>query len=136
MRNLVVILFIFLTTSCTDIQTAEKPDDFYGDQKMADILTDLYLIDGSMSNNRSAFTKLKTLPTDYIYDKYNTDSVTYRENFLYYADRVEEYQQVLEIVEQNLEVVKDSVEARQQRVNKRITTPAEPTEIIKDPDNQ
>ena len=96
MKKLAVLIVILIAAACADINHEPKPDDFYGDEKMADMLTDLYLMESSMTSNREGFTDLKMLPKDFIYKKYETDSVTFKDNIYYYADRVEKYLQLMD----------------------------------------
>lgn len=112
------LLFILLITfcSCQSFSKSEKPESFYGDDKMAKIMADLYLYDGVISSNRTALRKDGILATDYIYKKYNTDSMIYAQNFNYYADREEEYLILIEKVQSILEQEKDSVEKRQESI--------------------
>lgn len=116
MKRSLFILLLALA-SCQSFSKSEKPDDFYGDDKMAQIMADLYLYEGVINSNRVALRKTGVLATDLIYNKYNTDSVTYIKNFHYYADREEEYLQLMDRVQEILEQEKDSVSKRQEELN-------------------
>ncbi|GAK92022.1 hypothetical protein JCM19298_2510 [Nonlabens ulvanivorans] len=85
---------------------------------MASIMTDVYLIEGSMTSNRKSFVDLGIIPDQYVYQKHGIDSISYKKNFNYYADRVEDFIEVLDLVDVKLLVIKDSVTARQNNVNK------------------
>jgi len=115
MKQFVFFIVFIILTACSDIKHLDKPGDFYGDDKMADILTDLYLMEATMTTNREAFTKLQVLPSDFIYNKYETDSTAFKENLNYYSDRVKEYQELMVLVEQRMDVLRDSISARQAR---------------------
>jgi hypothetical protein len=86
---------------------------------MADIMTDLYLLEASMTSDRGAFTDLQILPSDFIYEKYATDSLTFQENLYYYSDRTEEYDLLMDQVQERLDVLLDSVAVRQERESRR-----------------
>ena len=126
-----------LLASCTEIEKTPRPDNFYGDDKMADIMTDLYLMESSMTTNRRNFTDLKMLPNDYIYKKYGTDSVTFKENLYYYSDRHIEYKELMVMVEERLNILKDTVAARQKKQLNESGGPEKKldTTLILDPDN-
>lgn len=117
MKRFVCFLFI-LVASCQSFSKSEKPDDFYGDEKMAQIMADLYLYEGVVSSNRAMLRKEGIFATDLIYQKYQTDSITYSKNFYYYADREEEYLTLMDRVQELLEREKDSVSKRQDEINK------------------
>lgn len=114
MKFFLYIALIFLA-SCSDINNVERPDDFYGDEKMVEIMTDLYLMEASMTANRTAFTSLEMLPHDFIYEKYKTDSIVFSKNLNYYADRNSKYKEIMEQVQLKLEVIKDTVAVRQRK---------------------
>lgn len=114
MKKLLLIAVVFLA-SCSDINHVERPDDFYGDEKMVDIMTDLYLMEASMTANRTTFTGLEMLPHDFIYEKYETDSVVFAQNLNYYTDRNNKYKGIMEQVQLKLEVIKDTVAVRQRK---------------------
>jgi len=116
--RIALALLIVLLVSCSDIKNEPRPDDFYGDDKMADIMTDLYLMEAAMTTNRATFADLKTLPSDYIYKKYKTDSVTFKENLYYYSDRNQEYKALMVMIESRLKSVKDTVDARRDKAMK------------------
>jgi hypothetical protein len=114
MKRVILFLFVIVVSSCSDIKYTPKPDGFYGDNKMADIMTDLYLLEASMTSNRGAFTDLQILPSDFIYKKYATDSITFQENLYYYSDRTEAYDLLMDQVQDRLDVLLDSVVVRQE----------------------
>lgn len=118
MRNCIVLLIIIFT-SCADIKETSKPDDFYGDEKMVDIMTDLYLMESSMTSNRALFTDLQMLPHDFIYEKYNTDSLTFAQNLFYYSDRNTMYKNIMEQVKERIDVLKDTIDLRQKMQSER-----------------
>ncbi len=110
MRSPWCILIILMTLySCQNIERTEKPDPFFGEEKMSDILVDMYLIEGAQSSNRRTFLQTGIKPDSFIYAKYNMDSLSYQKNFYYYTDRAEEYVQLLELVETKLEKIKKEV---------------------------
>jgi len=107
-----MLFLVLIIASCTNIEQAPKPEDFYGDEKMTEIMTELYLMESSMTANRATFTDLGTLPSDYIYQKYDTDSVSFKKNLYYYTDRNDEYMKLMERIKGKLELLKDTVEVR------------------------
>ncbi|PQJ31180.1 hypothetical protein BST92_04240 [Nonlabens arenilitoris] len=121
MKKLLVVSIILLIGACSGIKKSPKPDPFFNTEKMASIMTDVYLIEGSMTSNRKSFVDLGIVPDQYVYQKHGIDSISYKSNFNYYADRVEDFIEVLELVDKNLQVIKDSVTERQNRLNEKPT---------------
>jgi len=99
------------------VEKSAKPDNLYDKDKMAAIITDLYIVEGAISSNRTAYIKKGVQPSSYLFDKYTMDSISFQENLNYYTDRVEEYVLIMEKVQDNLKVLQDSVSARQVRFN-------------------
>ncbi|WP_041495812.1 DUF4296 domain-containing protein [Nonlabens marinus] len=136
MRFLIYLIALVLVVSCSDVKYLDRPEDFYGDDKMADILTDLYLMEAAMTTDRGMFTDLKVLPNEYIYKKYDTDSLTFKENLFYYSDNVEDYQVLMEKVKEKMNVIKDSITVREQRdLKKKEEMYRSESEPLRDPDD-
>ncbi|WP_194850288.1 DUF4296 domain-containing protein [Nonlabens antarcticus] len=141
MKKLMSLLFLLIIASCSSVLEAPKPEDFYGDDKMAEIMTDLYLMEASMTSDRGAFTALEMLPHDYIYKKHDTDSIVFKENLYYYSDRIEKYENVIDLVEERLDILRDSVAVRQEKEMRLKEAQYKNTDRvlindIEDPDNQ
>lgn len=115
MKKTAVILLILILGACTGIKRAPQPDPFFDKEKMASIMTDVYLVEGSMTANRNSFIDLGLVPNDYIYKKHGIDSISFKHNFNYYSDRLEEFIEVLDIVDEKLLVIKDSINKRQEK---------------------
>ncbi|GAL00098.1 MULTISPECIES: DUF4296 domain-containing protein [Nonlabens] len=118
MRKLLAILSLLIIGACSGINKSPKPDPFFDTEKMASIMTDVYLIEGSMTSNRKSFVDLGIIPDQYVYQKHGIDSISFKNNFNYYADRVEDFIEVLDLVDEKLLVIKDSVTARQDNTKK------------------
>ncbi|KQC32619.1 hypothetical protein AAU57_04220 [Nonlabens sp. YIK11] len=136
MRKLLTCSILFWLAGCQNIEKSPKPDDFYGDDKMIEIMTDLYLMEASMTTNRVTFTDLKVLPHEFIYDKYETDSLTFAENLEYYTDRNDKYLELMEQVKTKMEVLRDTIDANMRTPKTSGPASLEPkVSLEKDPDN-
>lgn len=113
MRIAAVILLIVVLGACSGVQRTPQPDPFFDKEKMASVMTDVYLVEGAMTANRSSFINLGLVPNAYIYNKHGIDSISFKNNFNYYSDRLEEFIEVLDIVDENLMIVRDSINNRQ-----------------------
>lgn len=117
------ILVIGLLTSCAEVKKSEKPDNFYDQEKMVRITTDMYLMEGVLSTNRKAFLKTAVRPDSFLFKKYRTDSITYAQNFNYYIDRIDEYAIILDKVSERLTAIQKGMnkEELERSLNKNIT---------------
>jgi hypothetical protein len=117
MKKAIVVFFIIFTFSCSNVKKSSKPENLFSKDKMANLLTDLYIVEGAISSNKDAYIKSGVQPSSYIYNKYDMDSLTFKENFNYYTDRVEDYLSIINQVQDNLKSLQDSVSARQEKIN-------------------
>ncbi|WP_405378922.1 DUF4296 domain-containing protein [Nonlabens sp. Asnod3-A02] len=118
MKKITAIILILFTLSCSNVETSAKPDNLFDQDKMAAIITDLYIVEGAISSNRTAYIEKGVQPSSYLFEKYTMDSISFQENLNYYTDRVEDYVLIMQKVQDNLKVLQDSVSSRQERFNK------------------
>ena len=67
MKKVLFITFCVLISSCSGIKKSPQPDVFLDTKKMAAVMTDIYLIEGSMTANRKSFVDLGVVPEMYVY---------------------------------------------------------------------
>lgn len=102
-RFLVYILLPFFVLSCSDIDKPKKPDDFISKGKMIDIITDISLVNAAKGMDKNLLNKNGINPEDYIFKKYDIDSIQFAENSNYYAYDVKEYEDIYLQVKERLE---------------------------------
>jgi hypothetical protein len=118
MKKIAAFFLIIGIFSCTDLEKSPKPENLYTKDKMAAVLTELYLVEGAIASNKASYLKTGIVPSSYIYEKFETDSISFKENLDFYTDRIEDYLIILDQVQENLKTVQDSVNARQEKLNK------------------
>ncbi len=115
MRNTVTFLLaLVLLVSCAE-KVIEEPENLIPKEKMAEILHDLAILNAAKSGARTKFRESGLDVMDFLYKKYNIDSVQFAESDLYYASIPLEYQSIYEHVEDRLKDQKDTLEARGKR---------------------
>lgn len=117
MKKVIAIILVLFTFSCSHVEKSPEPENLFDHEKMAAIITDLYIVEGAISSNRKSYIEKGVQPSSYLYEKYAMDSISFEENLNYYTDRVKEYVVIIEKVQGNLKVLQDSVSARQERFN-------------------
>lgn len=90
MKKLLAYLGIFAIMACGG--GVEKPDNLIPEEKMANVLYDLYLIEGMRQSNPATFQELGVEPSAYVYKKYKIDSLQLVRSNHWYADDTERYQ--------------------------------------------
>ncbi len=119
MKRVIIISFLLLLFACSNVEKAPKPENLLSKEQMATILSDLYLIEGAISSNRSSYIETGIQPSSYIYSKYDIDSLTFKQNLNYYNDRVEDYLFIMDKIQDDLKILQDSVRIRQEKINKK-----------------
>lgn len=80
--------------SCQDIERTEKPEDLIPKEKMVDIITELYLLNGARTYNKELLEESGIVPNEYIRNKYNIDSLQLVRSNNYYAENYKEYEAI------------------------------------------
>lgn len=110
MKKFTVILFAFvLLTACND--SHEKPDNLIGEEKMEKILYDVALLQSMSSFAPGVLHDNDIDVNDYIYKKYDIDSLTLAQSHTYYASDFDKYESMLEKVNNMLKEQKATVDS-------------------------
>jgi len=110
MKNVILCWFIAsLVCSCVD---TSKPQNFISEDKMLDILYDMNVLQSIRSNNYQLFNTYDLNPEEFIYKKYNIDSLQFVQNHKYYISDMDNYQKIIEKLIKRAEKHKDSISAK------------------------
>lgn len=102
MRNIfLLIVFIGTLFSCGE-EVVEKPVNLISKDKMIDILYDLAIINAAKSSGPTVMENMNFEPMDYIYNKYQVDSVQFVTSDLYYASLPLEYEDIYKKLENRI----------------------------------
>lgn len=103
MKILKFILLFTLIISCKQDVPVDEPENLLSKDKMVNILYDVALLQASV-NYKPEIVNDSINVEQYIYEKYNIDSITFYQNQKFYASDVKElrsiYKQVLEKIKQ------------------------------------
>lgn len=86
---------------------------------MVDVLTELSLVQGARSYNRQMLEQAGLKPREYIWNKFDIDSLQFARSSDYYARNYVQYQRIYDRVKVRLEGLKDtydSIRAEEERV--------------------
>jgi len=116
MKIVVYILGFLLLVSCTSNTILEKPKNLIPKDKMADILTDLFLATGAKSvKNTDGKRQINYM--NLVYEKHQIDSTQYKESNHYYTSLIDVNSEILTIVEKRLNKIKDSLNTLEQAMD-------------------
>jgi hypothetical protein len=100
MKKSILFCLLFCLVGCN--QTVEKPKNLIAKDKMIEILYDISLLEAIKTQNINGGIRNKTA-NEYLYKKYQVDSVQLAQSNKYYAADVEEYKKMFEEVKKRLE---------------------------------
>lgn len=80
--------------SCNSLDKPKKPDNLIPKNKMVDIIVDISMLNAAKGSNKKVLEKNNINPEDYIYTKYNIDSLQFSESSNYYAYDVKTYEAI------------------------------------------
>lgn len=125
MKQIVYILFfIIFFSSCQNVERSEKPADLIREDKMVEVLTEVSLLNSARNFNKRLFEETGLTPEEYIYEKFDIDSLQLERSNNYYAENYNRYEKIYSEVKENLEKMKvklDSIRDEEIRVRDSIT---------------
>jgi len=95
-----LLAFLLVFISCAN--TVEKPKKLIDKDKMVDILFDIALLEAVKSQNINGGISSKKA-NEFLFKKYQIDSLQWEENNKYYASDIEEYKKMYQEVKRRLE---------------------------------
>lgn len=113
MKKFTVILFAFVVLAACD-KGPEKPQNFIEEDKMEDILYDVALLQSMSSFAPGVLHDNDITVNDYLYKKYDMDSLTFTENHEYYASDFVRYEKLMNRVTDRLKEQKALVDTLMQ----------------------
>ncbi len=117
-RLISTLILIIILFSCNNIERPKKPDNLISKETMVDVITDISLMNAAKGMNKDLLEKNAINPANYIYKKYNIDSIQFASSNNYYAYDVKEYEKIYMIVKERLEKKKDEYKLLQEQEKK------------------
>jgi len=108
MNKSIAFLLIILFFACAE-KLIEKPKNLIPKEKMVLILNDLAIVNAAKVTNAKILTQYGIEPTEYIFKKYDIDSIQFVESDRYYASMPEEHEEIYVAVETKLEDEKERI---------------------------
>ncbi len=132
MKKSILFLLIGILFANCESKVIQKPEKLITEDQMVDILYDLYVLNAIKSNNFSDLELQDISPAQYIYHKYNIDSLQFAQSDKYYASDVNAYEKLHERVTTRLKnnkakidsiIAKNPVEKTQDSISKATQKP-------------
>jgi len=113
MKNYFYIVCIGLyLAACTSNTIIKKPDNLIPKDQMVDLLTDMLLASGARNvKNLKLEREVNYFPL--VFEKYNIDSLQFKESNYYYTSRIDDYDEILGKIEKRLNSLKNQYDEDQ-----------------------
>jgi len=120
MKKIALLLSVFLLLMSCKNEVIEKPAKLIKEDDMVNIIYDLAILDAMRSQYPAAADTNPVNPREYIYKKYNIDSLQFVQSTHYYAGDIGHYRKMYEKVAHRIELEQKAADAlaRQQNGNK------------------
>ena len=124
MKKVAVLMGLMVLLACTDT-AIKKPEKLIDETVMSAIIYDLAVMDGMKSRNQSLS---KSESSEYIYKKYNIDSLQFAQNSQYYSADINKYKKIYEKVSERLTQEKKVADSLVKVTGQKPATPAIPND--------
>lgn len=107
MKKIIILLtLVAFISSCSNSQKPKKPKNLISKEKMVDILIDVSIVNSAKGINKLTLEKNGVVPEQYIYKKYQIDSVQFILSNEYYTYHLKDYQDIIVKVNDSLSALK------------------------------
>lgn len=99
-KSFLFFSLLVLMVACKE-NAVKTPEKLIDKDQMSEIIYDVTILDAMRSRNPGTMQNASNL--DYIYKKYNIDSLQFAENNTYYASDIKQYKKIYEKVNERIE---------------------------------
>jgi hypothetical protein len=140
-RFLIVFCIALLLTACYGNKKLKKPENLISKDEMVNILMDIKIMASASGKNKDILDDHGVRQEDYIYKKYNIDSLQFALSNEYYSYYMVQYESIYAKVNDSLTILKELYlkqnerEAKKKRIQDSIAkknseTASNPTELL------
>ena len=113
MKKLIYILVCFMFSCNPSLEKPEKPDNLIPQDKMVDIMYDVFLLNSAKGVNKKKLENNGIDPENYVFEKYGIDSTIFANSNNYYAYHTKTYESILKQIKERLIAKKKVYEAQE-----------------------
>ena len=107
MKRFLIFLSVLLTmVSCNNSDNPDKPVNLLAKEEMVNIIIDMSLLSAAKGINKKMLENNGIYPVEYIYKKYNIDSVQFAKSNAYYTYYIDDYEAIYDKVKDSLDKLK------------------------------
>lgn len=98
--------------NCNNSTKPEKPDNLIPEDKMADILYDVFILNSAKGAAKSVLDNKGLIPETYIFNKYDIDSLQFALSNNYYSYDIKTYERIINKVDTLISIDKRKYQAK------------------------
>ena len=110
MKKIIYILVLLLAVAACKKNIVPKPDKFLDEKQMENLLYDLAVLESMKVSQVQKLDSLQFNSQQFIYKKYQIDSISLAQNMVYYASFPKEYDTIVKKVEKRIKLQRDSID--------------------------
>lgn len=127
MKKFSYILIGFLIFNCGGSDRPSKPDNLIPEEKMSEIIYDVFLLNAAKGINKRILEQNGVFPQEYVYNKYSIDSLQFALSNDYYSYDTKTYEGIMESVKERVDLEKKKVDT----INKQIVKTKDSLRLIR-----
>ncbi|MFC2354703.1 MAG: DUF4296 domain-containing protein [Capnocytophaga ochracea] len=109
MKKIIYIFALLLIVVACKKNIVPKPDKFLDEKQMESMLYDLAVLESMKVSQAQMLDSLQFNSKQFIYKKYQLDSLSLAQNMVYYASLPKDYDRIVRKVEEKLKKQRDSI---------------------------
>ena len=111
MKRLLFIIVCLFFSCNPSIEKPKKPENLIPEDKMVDIMYDIFILNSAKGVNKKMLELNGILPKDYVFEKYSIDSTQFAESNNYYVYNTKTYESILNRIADKIDAKKKEYEA-------------------------
>ncbi|WP_026754722.1 DUF4296 domain-containing protein [Sediminibacter sp. Hel_I_10] len=112
MKVILYLMLIGLFLGCDNASRPKKPDDLISEDKMADILYEVFIINAAKGTAKGILEDNGIFPEQYVFEKYDIDSLQFAKSNAYYSYDIKTYDEIMSQVDTIIKINKDKYQAQ------------------------
>ncbi|MDR9456665.1 MAG: DUF4296 domain-containing protein [Salegentibacter sp.] len=110
-KGLFLLIFTVVFSACQNVEKTKKPDNLIAEDKMVEVLTEISIMTSARNFNKRKFEATGIKPEEYIYEKFEIDSLQFEQSNAFYAENYTQYENIYRQVKENLQSMKDKLDS-------------------------
>lgn len=103
MKKNLIIFASLLIFACQGVDKPKKPKNLISEDKMVDVLYDVYILNAAKGLNKKVLESNGIKPETFLFQKHKIDSLQFAESNNYYAYDTKTYESIVEKVKKRME---------------------------------